>query len=259
VKKTKFLRLAGVMVLLLLSFSLPVFATNQTIPAGKGYLEFKATVPTWVTNKINISLCHENGTSTPVILEPDQQFETIAKLPVGKYTVEYVEVEEIPTGDYLVEFQHNVIIEKDKGVAYGIRVTGRGARAESTNEIGTPIETTESEEDTSGEPDISGTAGELAGAAPDESAPEVDESVLAEVDAQQGGIGMKLPENNFGEVTPQTQGADSGASQEKPEKQETPQKQSLGIRFLKKNIVSFLIIGILCAVTLIIKKRNDTL
>jgi hypothetical protein len=261
VKKIKLLRLAGVMVLFLLSVSSLTFATNQTIPVGKGYLEFKATVPTWVTNKIIISLCHENGTSTPVILEPDQQFETIAKLLVGKYTVEYVEVEGIPTSDYLVEFQHNVIIEKDKGVAYGIRVTGRGARAESTDEIGIPMETMESEENPWGD------VGELA--PEDESAPEVDESVLG-VDSQQSGPLIKFPENNSagqeerkdllegpaGEGTSQSQGSEGDVSQEKSEAEK---RQGLGIRFLKRNIFSFLIIGVLCVVTLIIKKRNDTL
>lgn len=267
-------RIFGLVFILFIMGSLPVLATEGTV--DKGYLEFKGNIPTWVENNIIVSLRHENGSTKQVILYPDEQFENIVKLPVGKYVVEYVEIVGVPTSDYLVEFAHNVLIEEGKGTAYGIRVLGRGVYAEAADEIGTPIENSldESEKQEGSQ--------EATDSNQEAETDDLDRNTEEETDSQQNEddseeevrrtlLGYPVEEIKRSEKPSNDISGflnrlgnkgiveEIDKIQDQAENKNQTKKESFGIRFLKRNWLSFLLLIALCVATLIIKKKNDSL
>lgn len=297
-KLGKYWRIIGLMLILLLCVSLPVSAESAK-NSGKGYLEFKATVPSWVQNDVTVNLRHENGSTEQVILYFDEQYENIVKLPAGKYTVEYVEIVGVPTRDYLAEFAHNLVIEKDKATAYGIRVLGRGVYAEENDGIGTPIKNSSDETEkqegsqgttgSNGKADTEGLDEEI-----DEESEEIDKELDEEIDketasqeneddskeevrrnllGQPVGEDVKKPSNDIsgflnkvgkGKVIEEIEKFEGEQANEenkdnKDNKDNGKKKESWGMRFLKRNWFTFLLLIVVCVATFIVKKKNDTL
>jgi len=283
-KLTKKPYLISLLFILIFCVTLPVFAApEKSQKAGKGYLEFKATIPDWVENEIVISLRYEDGTTTQVVLHPEEQYENIVKLPVGSYEVEYVEIVGVPTSDYLVEFQHKVVIEKDKGVAYGLRVRDRsaGGEEEEYDGIGTPIKTTADDPDTDAESDNGREKPGRSTAGQDTAAEGTDEDEEEEPNQQSGDSEEDgLPESSgdaqrpvsikemMGEMdsffypsgdsrTGQENNQDGAGGEANDDGQKAGKKQNLGLIFLKKNWFTFLLVIVICVVTIVIKKKQD--
>ncbi len=262
-------RIFGLVLILLICASLPVLATEGA--GDKGYLEFKGTIPSWVENNIIVSLRQENGSTKQVILYSDEQFENIVKLPAGKYAVEYVEIVGVPTSDYLVEFSHDVLIEEGKGTAYGIRVLGRGAHAEDNDAIGTTIDKSldepekqeESPEVT--EPDLGAETDDLITSPEDDTTSQQNEDdsqeeVRKDLLGHEVGGEVKKPRINM-DIFRDDKGImkEINEFQEEAQAENSTKKESFGLRFLKRNWFSFLLIIVLCVATLFIKKKNDSL
>lgn len=279
-KLTKKPYLIGLFFILIFCVTLPVFAAPEKgQKAGKGYLELKATIPDWVENDIVIGLRQEDGTTTQVVLHPEEQYENIVKLPVGSYVIEYVEIVGVPTSDYLVEFQHKVVIEKDKGVAYGIRVRDRSSDGEEEDydKIGTPIKTTADDPDTDSNPNTKpekpnqGTVGQNT-AEKDAGEDEEEEQNQQTGDSEEDGLSessgdaerpLSIKEMMDGMDSYFYPSGDSRAGQGNNqvgaggEANNDGKKQNLGIVFLKKNWFTFLLVIVICVVTAVIKKKQD--
>jgi hypothetical protein len=271
-KLTKAQYLMGMIFILIFWVTLPgLAAPEKGQKAGKGYLELKATIPDWVENDIVIGLLQEDGTTTQVMLHPEEQFENIVKLPVGSYVIEYVELVGVPTSDYLVEFQQKVVIEKDKGVAYGIRVRDRSSddEAEDYDKIGTPIKTN------ADNPDRDSNAGKTAQGRVEQNTAGEDEE---EEQNQQTGDSEEdgLPESSGDAERPLSikemmdgmdsyfypsdnsqAGQDGAGGEANNDGKKAGKKQNLGIIFLKKNWFTFLLVIVICVVTVVIKKKQD--
>ncbi|HHZ17552.1 MAG TPA: hypothetical protein PLJ33_01425 [Peptococcaceae bacterium] len=260
-------------------FSVFIFLLSLFVVCGsswatderKGYFQLEGMVPSWVTGNVVVYVEHESGSKYKITLTPDQNYQNNVKLPVGLYTIQHVDVEGVSSDKYYAEMPSHVTIEQDEQVSYTVRVRGKGQDAGRDEPADAPLNNqapedhVRSEDNNDEMPGNTDILGNPDGAVTPR---EVDPTLLQGLPSPEESRARALEKmNSVGVVAPEVlQGGAGPANGGQPAdegnqvaNQNEVKKESWGMRFLKRNWLSFLVLAVLCAVTLYMKYQNGTL
>ncbi len=109
------------LMVMLLALSLITSYADQT-----GYLDVKVETPMGFDKAIMINLFAEDGRNYLTTAEPANQWKSNFELPAGKYTVDFVGIDDDIRSEYLAVHPEDVIVQAEKGTLFQVTIKRAG-------------------------------------------------------------------------------------------------------------------------------------